>query len=269
LSDGELIKGEEYIFDFNFKNEVVETYKGINTSFLIKLELYVERKGNQFTNKPTSIIEKLTNKLSFNNRYSESWYLDYRKKENGLQIISKEDELELKANFTIQFLMLVILGLIFFILPEGQKSIYIITVFILAVLTILGSYFLMNALIGTINIKYEHLENNKFSFKLSNNKKWSYIKKLTPSFEVCEEVLDKRGTSDSLIISVINTGTSTVKLNPINEETFVFNFPAKNITTVTVGDARVYWVAKVKAMLILGFNVNLETEFKVQRKLEG
>ncbi len=85
-------------------------------------------------------------------------------------------------------------------------------------------------------------------------------------YEIKEEVIDKRGTSDGKETTTILTSKKQVFKSPNRLVEASFTLPKNQPATTQAGDARIYWQLVVKVWTIMNFQFTYKTEFTVTKE---
>lgn len=255
VSDEVLNKFEKYKFPIQFVNHTYETYKGYNTSFLIKIEPYTE----------LNISQSLASKIGaiFKRKNDNAQYLNF---------ISDEPSFKIQK----QILYLDPLVRIFEPLFFGAiccAFLFSFHVLMGAILT--GTYFFV-ALIYIIygksigNIELELTDTtDDISIALRQDKHWRPIRKVMVVYEVVEEVIDTRGTSDQTYSHTIYESEEKEFQQPVNIVRTSFPYPPTGTPpTMQLKDSRIYWRFESYIYTNLGVRYIAKSDFTVRKQIE-
>ncbi len=270
VTHDKFFKDQEYNFEINFKYDLVAAYTGRNTNFITRLEFFIKVDGKTTIENSASILSKIVNVFKDNTYFTENIYLTFNSKKTVYSIVDSSPE---KVRFLYNDTIIIFSCFIFFImliaaLQKDMPPLFSIVIGII-VFSILSSFVVAKQIIGELFIDYQNSENNQFIFKLSNDKKWKYVKEVSVAYEVREEIIDRRGTTDTTIVENIFKSSEISKKNPSHEISFNFDvsdIPNKIPGSIEIGDSKIYWVCMIKVKSVLGFVCKYENEFTVKKQ---
>lgn len=272
ITNETIYKDERYSFPFKLYNERYETYKGNNVSFLIKVEPFLrltKASDNSLLNK-LDILSVYTPK----ERTTTARYLYFKDDAYSYKVFESIEALDFKSStnnllgFAFLYLLsIVLLSIIGYLnLFSFKLSTFIAFTIGLLLLFVLFEYLFSSLIIGNIIATFNNGEKNKLQLKLTNGLNWKQVDKLSIHYEIKEEVIDRRGTSDTTKTKSIFIGKKQVFKSPNRTVETDLLLTKKQPATTKVGDARIYWQLLVKTDTIFGFSFNYKTEFTITKE---
>lgn len=256
-----LDKGKTYSFDIAFQNTKHQTYHGINTKFLFKVQPYVllpgaEAEEDTFS-EPIPIPEYRLRKIEK--------YLEFVNHRSLYKVKTPETTLKLVTIFKTIFTVLFIAGLLSFCFPYvAYSGLFWKSGFAFFLGTIVlggGYYFLASILFGKMEVKLKDLKSELFEVTLKNN--INSIKHLDIQYKICEEV-EKEGITYTDVKRQVYYQAPTQKLRtPPKSIKVLFEYPETIIPTIRFVDTRIYWVLEIKIKTYLGIPFKYKGEFIV------
>lgn len=259
-------EGETYIYPITFKNEKFETYRGENVELLIKLEVTakpVSEKRYQQTLSKVQYFDRLS-------QISKSRYLDFVAAESDYELVSSRVEMKLKLLDEILLSSLIILIVASFFIArteyyESYRWLLLTIGGILALLNILYSLFAKYT-VGPIDVMLNDIGNREFEVKMSNRSRGKNIRRIQLTYQIEEEVIDNRGTSQSKELATIYTSDVKTLEDGFRGETVRFSYPVDKPSTMKYKDVRIFWSLNLNIHTFLDFRFSCRREFEVKRK---
>lgn len=259
-------ENQRYVYPIEVKNKDYETYKGENIELLVKLDVSIKPQNTEVS---SEILSKIAH-WGKSGIISKSKYIDFFTKEENFEITSRKVNLELDSLDTLLFVSLLIVFIIGFLIAntefyESYKTLIIVLGFGLLIMNLLYSYF-AKYIIGKIEVEFNDKENNEFELKLSNSHNFKQVKRLEVSYQIHEEVIDNRGTSESKETAIIYK--SMVKTWNIDkhERSLSFDYPKGKPQSLRYKDARIYWMIELRLFSLLELQFSCQGEFEVKKK---
>lgn len=265
LKTAKLSKGKEYIFDLKFTYDGVESFKGINTNFITRLEFFLGTK-DQISNRDSSyVLTKMIYHLNFTRDFNDDVYLTFKSKSDSYKIESTSGNLESMNNLGI-IIVTVFACTFLFIFGFNNKipSLYYLAIGLILLSTIWG-YLIPLTLIKQLSIHYKNEESNKVTFCITNSNNWKYITEIYSSYVVREAITYRPDPNADTIVRNLFESNESSELNPTKELCFSFSYPENIPGTTTIDDSKIYWVAVVKIKLIWKLLYTYENEFMVKK----
>lgn len=265
MRDRTLLKDKEYFFDINFTNKRIETYKGVNTSFISQFEFFIRLKDQLIDQNKSNIFSKIVRVFQHNKNFTKSLYLEFKSKNNSYSVHASDGELSVEYQSSYIFFTFALIVLFLILTINSTISIYPSIMIGALLLGILCLYLSYTLLIGILLIQYENLGQNKLTFKISNKKRWKAVNLIWAHYEVLEEALDRRGTSNVSVTERLFISKESLIKNPTGTASFEFDFPKDIMATTTIGDSKIYWLAIIKVKTSLGISYTHTQEFIVKK----
>jgi len=242
-----IYKEERYSFPFKLYNERYETYKGYNISFLIKVEPFLrltKASDNSLLNK-IDILALYTPK----ERKAIGRYLNFKDESSFYKVHESIEKLAYKfsINNLLAFGFLYLLGLLTYIY-FGSITLDTFGIFSIGMFLFFGllEYLCASFIIGDIHGTFNNGENNHLQLQLTNGFNWKQVDKLSVYYEIIEEIIDSRGTSDSKSTKRVLTSKRQFFKSPNRVLEITLPLLKDKPATTQVKDARIYWLLVVE-----------------------
>lgn len=262
----QFLEDKIYVFLIHFNTLDHITYKGKNIELLIKIEATLKLKNNLSTNK---ILSKI-GYISQGETIYATRYIKVKSKEGDYQLVN--NQVNLASNNLLKYALFILItpiliGAIYFSsdLLQKYKDISVYIGFSLICIVIL--YGLLEfILIGEVHAKLKDLKDHQFQVNLNNDLNWKFTKKTMTNFSISEEVIDRRGTSDTSNTFKIHSSKIHESINPTEDISINFDYPKDILATYKTNDLRIFWSIELKIISLLGIPFHLRSEFEVERK---
>lgn len=254
VTDKVLNKFEKYKFPIQFINHTYETYKGENASFLIKIEPYTELNTTQSLASTISSIFKKKN--------DNAQYLNFISDTPTFQIQKQILYLDPLVRIFEPLVIGVTLCAFSFMLHVLVGAILTTTFLIIALI-----YVIYGKSIGDVELELTDTEED-ISIALRQEKYWSSIRKIMVVYEVVEEVIDRRGTTDYTHKHIIHESEEKEFQRPANIIRTSFPYPSAGTPpTMQLKDSRIYWAFEIYIYTDLGIRYIAKSDFTVRKHI--
>ncbi len=262
LQRSTLVANKVYHFPFDFPFKGMENYLGTSVSFLNKLEVLVEESTTQ--KKSTSTFSFM-DIFRWKKVYKENLYLNIKHLKPALSP-AKETELELSDSQLFKTILIIIgLGFFLFLALQDKAFVFFCTAAIIAIIVLFFKRQITKT-IGAIHYKTTVDSEGKIQQKISNNKNWKTVRKISYRYEVYEEVIDDRGTATQSYEKRIHQSQLQVFSRPHGDLSVQCDFPKHLPRTIHFAKARIYWLAQVEVTSFSGITFFYQNEFTVSKK---
>ncbi len=261
-----ILKNEDYSFPFSFRNNKIESYFGKNFSLVFKIETYGVL-SKKIVNDPLKPFINPFNLIDVNKQWKESLYIVFYSKNKLYDI--KESFINLDNEITHKILFgFILLSLTLTIIIFTSTEYWYFASIPLITFLVLGFYMLSSInLFGDFKAKLYRNDENSFNIKLFNTKNWNFIEKIELSYQIKEEVLDKRGTTETKYRETIFESDVKHFLKPIDSIESNFKFPKNKPVSINLIDSSIFWNLKLVITSTFGVKYTYNSIFTTYNKI--
>lgn len=218
-----LSAGKTYEFPFSVYNKSKISYIGQSVSQSLILTVTND-------DGPDSLMDRMKKKL-IGRKTLITREVTFRKP----AIFSvKSNDYKLEAKFGIHIIGIgfaaLVAGLIAITMGCKQFAssestmIFALSSYVLLILSGFAAYLFINYLVGTITVKL-HAENDQFKMEVNNSNNWKYVSEIKASYAIIERVIDRRGTTNSILNATIYSSELKEIISPTNNSKVDFHYP--------------------------------------------
>lgn len=264
---------EPYRYTLNFRNNEIETYRGIHLDIDILLKVRVKLAKKATSTKEHAIVGKFSKKTKSIRNGSvlyRIWSLTFAQPNYDYHLSTLTDSLSLSLN-KIWWSNLLTVGLflgfiIYFLQADNILEIPFLPVIILT--TIVGAivlfYDAVFKMLGKFTMESEQLDTEAFLLKIHTDN-WRYIKKMSVNYLIIEEMPTN---SENLNVhkAILYRSQTQLFKSPKTAIVVKNKFPKDMLGTTSVYPTQIYWVAVVAVQSIWGFTFPYNLELVVKKK---
>lgn len=255
--------GQIYSFPISFIPEKHESYKGKNVELSFRFEGELKLDGQNTGEKIVSFFRKLGSSAKKKN----SLQIYLQPETEAYQLAKQEIKLDSDSSFQSFLALPVLILFLVFISNELIDLVISIPIGILLSLFCIAYFLIGRYAVGNPRAELFQEENEGFHIKMYKEPSWHFLKGIEMSYEIAEEVVDRRGTSSSTQKEVIYD--SLIQKSKLSQEVldFYFNFPIDKPTSMSWEDVSIIWQLKLKVFTSLGLNFKVYGPFILSRPL--
>ncbi|MEM6805780.1 MAG: hypothetical protein AAF696_30555, partial [Bacteroidota bacterium] len=261
---GLLKPGEIYRFPISVIPNKYGSYKGeqVEISFRFEGELkLLEQKASEK-------IRNFFRKLGNSSKNQDAYFIHLTSPIESYRL--RDQKISLDSNSSYQSFLGLPLLIMFFVLVGKEVIDYSIGIPIGLLFSLLCIIYYLIGRYAVGNPSAEIVQEDKegFHVKLYKEPSWHFLRGIEVSYEIVEEVLDRRGTSSTTHKKVLFD--SLVQKSRLNQEEldFYFDFPYGKPKSMNWEDVSIIWRLKLKVFTSLGFNYKVYGPFIVKKSLD-
>lgn len=222
--DNTLLAGKTYEFPFSIYNKYKVSYLGHAVSHSLMLAVTSE-------DGPTSIMDKVKSGFGRRNELISREVifkkpLNYTVKNNAYQLEAKFGIHAMAIGFIALITGIVgIAGFCRHLNSSESTMIFSVSSYVLLVFSGFAVYFFIHYLVGKTTVKVSNSENDELTMEVSNSMNWRFVSEIKASYSVIEQVIDRRGTTNTTVEYPIYSSELREIIMPTNNFKITFPYP--------------------------------------------
>ena len=263
LDSDQFYEGELRTFPFSFVFEQGESYHGKNVNIISRMEVYYDSKEAV---RKGPLITKVKSLVTQSNKFNTYVYLPFSEKSMNYEIsaINKIPE-PISLRTPLYLLGFLIFILIFLGFSSVVHSGFVWSLAGLLLIAVLGYWGMHTRLARNMRLNLRQVGSEEIEAVIQNDEAWRFINRLSLSYRICEEVIDKRGTSPAIYTENIYCSGEVEIAAQENTIRQLFTLPPEKPASTRLGDARIYWYFEIEIHTVFGLVFSRGSEFKVRR----
>ncbi|WP_420574289.1 hypothetical protein [Kordia sp.] len=251
-------------FTFELRDENIESYEGVNVSFIYTCEVTIYVNKEDFKKLGLNFLSSVKSFMTSDRRLRTLKQFEVKDLQNAYKVTEGLYGFNLEMNYAIPVFtaLILFLGYVLFI-PEFNTGYLIIGIVIIILTTIFVQSFIKSSL-GKLTMDLEDDEGN-FRCTIGKTKKFN-LKEQTLYYEIIEEVTDRRGTKTSTSTKVVHTSEHKTMNN--FKRNAVFDFPyvdSPDYECLQMKDVSFYWQMNIVGVSNLGLKLKYTSKFEVKK----